>query len=184
MPVNATNKTIDLIAPNFRLLSVDGNFYELSELLGPNGTVIAFICNHCPYVIKIIDKFVYESSQLQNIGISTIAIMSNDVKNYPEDSYENMKLFSKKHKFSFQYLYDENQNVAKNYNAICTPDIYGFNKNKFLKYRGRIDSGIMNDNKNIKRELYYAMEMISKINEGPKVQYNSFGCSIKWIVDE
>ena len=107
--------------------------------------------------------------------------MSNDVVNYPEDSFENMKIFANKYNFNFPYLYDENQEVAKNYNAICTPDFFGFNKFLELQYRGRIDSGTMNaNNKFIKRELYEAMILIHKTNKGPKEQNNSFGCSIKW----
>ena len=180
MPVNASNEKLDWVAPDFRLLSVDDQKYDLDDLLGTNGFVIAFICNHCPYVVKIMNRFVSESIELNKIGITTMAIMSNDVSAYPDDSFANMKLFAKKYNFNFPYLYDETQIVAKLYNAICTPDIYGFNKDKLLKYRGRIDSGVMNENKTIDRELFYAMELISKTNNGPIKQLNSFGCSMKW----
>jgi len=184
MPVNASNNQLDLLAQEFNLISVDEKYYQLNDIVGEKGTVIAFICNHCPYVIKIIERLVFEAEQLGKIGVSTVAIMSNDVISYPEDSFENMKLFAKKYNFRFPYLFDENQNIAKTYNAVCTPDIFGFNKDKILKYRGRLDSGISNNNKDIKRELFYAMELITKKNNGPDKQFNSFGCSIKWISND
>jgi len=184
MPVNASNNQLDLLAQEFNLISVDEQYYQLNDIVGEKGTVIAFICNHCPYVIKIIERLVFEAEQLGKIGVSTVAIMSNDVISYPADSFENMKLFAKKYNFSFPYLFDENQNIAKLYNAVCTPDIFGFNKDKILKYRGRLDSGISNNNKDIKRELFYAMELITKKNNGPDKQFNSFGCSIKWISND
>ena len=185
MPVNASNSDLDWQAPDFNLISVDEQYYSLSQLTGENGTLIAFICNHCPYVIRIIERFVYESIELNNIGISTIGIMSNDVKQYPEDSYEKMKEFSLKYDFKFHYLYDSTQQVAKDYRAVCTPDIFGFNKNLQLKYRGRIDSKVVEeDNNDIKREMYEAMKLIKETNEGPLNQFNSFGCSIKWANNE
>ena len=185
MPVNASNSDLDWQAPDFNLISVDEQYYSLSQLTGKNGTLIAFICNHCPYVIRIIERFVYESIELNNIGVSTIGIMSNDVKQYPEDSYEKMKEFSLKYDFKFHYLYDSTQQVAKDYRATCTPDIFGFNKNLQLKYRGRIDSKVVEeDNNDIKREMYEAMKLIKETNEGPLNQFNSFGCSIKWANNE
>ena len=185
MPVNASNSDLDWQAPDFNLISVDEQYYSLNQLTGENGTLIAFICNHCPYVIRIIERFVYESIELNNIGVSTIGIMSNDVKQYPEDSYEKMKEFSLKYDFKFHYLYDSTQEVAKDYRAVCTPDIFGFNKNLQLKYRGRIDSKVVEeDNNDIKREMYEAMKLIKETNEGPLNQFNSFGCSIKWAHNE
>ena len=184
MSVNASNKQLNWLAPKFNLIETNEQYYNLDDLIGEKGTVIAFICNHCPYVVNIIERFVSEAHQLKNIGISTITIMSNDVKSYPQDSFNNMKLFAKKYNFHFPYLYDETQIIAKEYNAVCTPDIFGFNSDKLLKYRGRLDSGTMNDNKNIKRELFYAMEHIAKTNNGPVEQNNSFGCSIKWKTNE
>ena len=180
MSVNASNDQLNWIAPEFNLLSTDDNYYNSKDLVGKSGTVIAFICNHCPYVVKMIERFVYESKELKKIDISTLAIMSNDVNLYPEDSFENMKIFASKYNFNFPYLYDAKQAVAKQYNAVCTPDIFGFNKDKILKYRGRIDSGVIKYNKDTKRELFYAMELIKKTNQGPINQNNSFGCSIKW----
>tara|TARA_B100002051_G_C16492016_1_gene513416 strand:- start:152 stop:709 length:558 start_codon:yes stop_codon:yes gene_type:complete len=185
MPVNASNSDLDWQAPDFNLISVDEQYYSLDQLTGENGTLIAFICNHCPYVIRIIERFVYESIELNNIGVSTIGIMSNDVKQYPEDSYEKMKEFSLKYDFKFHYLYDSTQQVAKDYRAVCTPDIFGFNKNLQLKYRGRIDSKVVEeDNNDNKREMYEAMKLIKETNEGPLNQFNSFGCSIKWANNE
>ena len=185
MPVNASNSDLDWQAPDFNLISVNEQYYSLSQLCGKNATLIAFICNHCPYVIRIIERLVSESIELKNIGVSTIAIMSNDVKQYPEDSYEKMKEFSLKYDFKFHYLYDSTQQVAKDYKAVCTPDIFGFNKDLQLKYRGRIDSKVVeNDNNDIKREMYEAMKLITETNQGPINQFNSFGCSIKWISNE
>ena len=179
--VNTSNCNFGWKAKNFNLLSVDENYYSLDSLKGQNGTIIAFICNHCPYVISIAERLSYESKELKKIKINTIAIMSNDIEKYPEDSFDKMKLFSKKYNFDFQYLFDSTQGVAKSYDAVCTPDFFGFNKFLKLQYRGRIDSGVMgNTDQNIDRELFSAMELISKTNEGPKKQFNSFGCSIKW----
>ena len=185
MPVNATNNKLGWSAPNFNLLDVSENYISLDQLKGENGTVIAFICNHCPYVIAIAERLSFEAKELKKLSINTIAIMSNDVNQHPEDSFDNMKLFSKKYDFNFSYLFDETQEVAKNYGAVCTPDIFGFNKSLELMYRGRIDSGVMNSNNSeIKRELYLAMNKIKNDGVGPKEQLNSFGCSIKWKNDE
>ncbi len=185
MSVNAPNKNLNLNAPYFNLKSVDGNFYSLNNIKGANGTVVAFICNHCPYVIKIANRLSFEANELKKINISTVAIMSNDVNSNLEDSFDNMKIFAKKYKFNFPYLLDQSQKTAKDYKAVCTPDFFGFSRDLRLKYRGRIDSGVVKSNKNnIKRELFYAMELISKNNEGPSNQQNSFGCSIKWINNE
>jgi len=181
MPVNASNDNLGWIAPEFNLLDISGEILSSSDLKGQNGTVIVFICNHCPYVIAIAERLSKESKELKKISINTIAIMSNDVKQNIEDSYENMKIFAKKFNFDFPYLFDESQEVAKNYGAVCTPDFFGFNKNNKLAYRGRIDSGVMNsDNNKIDRELYNAMLKIKEEDVGPNKQFNSFGCSIKW----
>ena len=186
MPVNASECEFGWKAKEFDLLSTDDEFYSLNSLKGEKGTVVAFICNHCPYVIAIAKRLSFEAKELKKIGVNTCAIMSNDIQAYPEDSFENMKKFSSKYDFDFQYLYDSTQEVAKKFNAICTPDFFGFNKNLELKYRGRIDSGVMkNTNEHIiRRELFNAMETIVKLNIGPKEQFNSFGCSIKWKNDE
>ena len=185
MSVNASQCEFGWKALDFCLLSVDDRKYNLQSLIGDNGTVVVFICNHCPYVINIAERLSFEAKELKKIGVSTIAIMSNDVDNYPEDSFENMKKFSIKYNFEFPYLYDSTQEVAKKYKAICTPDFFGFNKKLELHYRGRIVSEVMNtSDKEINRELFYAMEMISLSNKGPNKQMNSFGCSIKWKNNE
>ena len=182
MPINTSNCSFGWKAREFKLKSIDEKIYTLQDLKGLKGTVIVFICNHCPYVKAIADRLAFESRELTKIGISTIAIMSNDVENYPEDSFENMKNFSNLHNFKFPYLYDELQTVAKDYDAVCTPDFFGFNKLLKLQYRGRIDSGVMNSHEEneIQRELYEAMKLISETNQGPIKQNNSIGCSIKW----
>ncbi|MDC3132030.1 thioredoxin family protein [Pelagibacteraceae bacterium] len=182
MPVNAPNVNLDILAPSFNLKNIDNQNLSLDDARGENGTVVVFICNHCPYVKKIANRLKKDSDELLKHSINTIAIMSNDVINYPDDSFENMKIFSKKYEFNFPYLYDETQEVAKKYDAVCTPDFYGFDANLKLKYRGRIDSGVINmeqDNQ-IKRELFNAMIKIKDHGVGPSEQFNSIGCSIKW----
>ncbi len=181
MPVNASNDKLGWKAPDFNLLNVDEKTLSFNEMKGSKGTVIAFICNHCPYVISIAERLSKEANELKKLSINTIAIMSNDIVEYPQDSFENMKIFAKKYQFKFPYLLDENQQVAKNYGAVCTPDIFGFNKDNILAYRGRIDSGVMkSENTKINRELYNAMVKIKNDGLGPAEQFNSFGCSIKW----
>ena len=181
MPVNASNDKLGWSAPDFNLLDVTGDKVILDNVKGKNGTVIAFICNHCPYVISIAERLSFEADELKKISVNTIAIMSNDVDKHPEDSYENMKEFAKKYSFKFPYLFDKTQLVAKAFGAVCTPDIFGFNKESNLAYRGRIDSAVIkSDTSKIDRELYQAMIKIRKNNIGPEKQFNSFGCSIKW----
>ena len=182
MPVNAPNDNLDAQAPLFNLMNVYNEMISLDNAKGLNGTVIVFICNHCPYVKAIASRLKKEADQLLEHSINTIAIMSNDVINYPEDSFENMKIFSEKYKFNFPYLYDETQEIAKKYNAVCTPDFFGFDKNLKLKYRGRLDSGVINSNLNskIERDLFNAMIKIKNEGVGPSNQINSIGCSIKW----
>ncbi len=182
MPVNAPNNNLNMLAPTFNLKNVDNKLISLDEIKGANGTVVVFICNHCPYVKAIANRLKKEADELISHSINTVAIMSNDVENYPEDSFENMKIFSQKYKFNFPYLYDQTQEVAKKYNAVCTPDFFGFDEKLMLKYRGRIDSGVMNSDTNIQiqRELYNAMITIKNTGQGPAEQFNSIGCSIKW----
>ena len=181
MPVNASNNKLGWSAPLFSLLDVSGDTMTFDQIKGQNGTVIAFICNHCPYVIAIAERLSFEAIELKKMSINTIAIMSNDVHQYPDDSYENMIIFAKKYSFNFPYLFDETQTVAKDFGAVCTPDIFGFNKDNRLAYRGRIDSRVKSvDNSKTDRELYQAMIKIKNNNFGPDEQFNSFGCSIKW----
>ena len=169
-------------ALNFDLLSVENKMISLNDVKGENGLIIMFICNHCPYVKAVIKDIVEDSNYLKDIGINSVAIMSNDVKNYPEDSFDNMISFSRQYKFSFPYLIDKNQHIAKTYGAVCTPDFFGYNKNLELQYRGRI-----RELKNLKpissneSELRMAMKIIKKTGKGPAKQTPSMGCSIKWF---
>ncbi len=169
-------------ADNFELKSIDNKIISLNDAKGENGTLIMFICNHCPYVLAVINNVVEDCKELENNGIKSIAIMSNDPKRYEEDSFDNMIKFSKNYNFNFPYVIDETQEVAKTYGAVCTPDFFGYNKDLELQYRGRI-----RELKNLKpiengdSELKNAMKMIAKSNNGPKEQFPSMGCSIKWF---
>ncbi len=168
-------------AENFKLKSTDGKFLTLEDLKGKNGTLIMFICNHCPYVKAIISDVVRDCNELSKLGVNSVAICSNDVVNYPEDSFENMSIFSKKNNFNFSYLHDETQEIAKKYGAVCTPDFFGYNANLELQYRGRIRE--LKDLKPIRdgdSDLLLAMTQISKTGNGPKEQIPSMGCNIKW----
>ena len=169
-------------AENFQLKSTDNKIISLNDIKGENGTLIMFICNHCPYVKAVIEDIVEDSKKLENFGIKSIAICSNDVKNYPEDSFENMVKFSKENKFNFPYAIDETQEIAKKYDAVCTPDFFGYNKNLELQYRGRIRE--LKDLKKVssgESDLKKAMDLISTTDNGPKNQFPSMGCSIKWF---
>ena len=168
-------------AENFRLKSTTGELLTLDDAKGLNGTLIMFICNHCPYVKAVIFDIVEDCKKLKDLGVNSIAICSNDVDNYPEDSFENMIKFSEINNFSFPYLHDETQNIAKNFNAVCTPDFFGYNKNLELQYRGRIRE--LRDLKPLRdgnSELLNAMTEISKSGKGPDKQIPSMGCNIKW----
>ena len=169
-------------AKNFNLLSTENKKISLDNVRGENGTLVMFICNHCPYVKAIIKDLVNDIKFLEGLGIRSVGIMSNDVKNYPDDSFENMISFSKLNNFSFPYLIDETQGVAKKYNAVCTPDFFGYNKNLELQYRGRIRA--LKDLKPIREgdsDLKLAMKMVSETGNGPKDQIPSMGCNIKWF---
>ena len=169
-------------AKDFNLLSTENKKVTLDEAKGKNGTLVMFICNHCPYVKAVIKNIVQDVKFLENLGIKSVAIMSNDVKNYPEDSFENMIYFSKLHNFSFPYLIDETQKVAKEYDAVCTPDFFGYNKNLELQYRGRIRE--LKDLKPITKgdsELKIAMKLVATSGKGPAKQIPSMGCNIKWL---
>ena len=168
-------------AENFRLKSIDKSILSLNDIKGERGTLIMFICNHCPYVKAVIEDIVNDSKSLKQIGINTVAICSNDADNYPEDSFDKMDEFSKINKFDFPYLHDENQEIAKKYNAVCTPDFFGYNMNLELQYRGRIRE--LKDLKAVRSgesDLMKAMKKISEIGEGPREQIPSMGCNIKW----
>ena len=167
-------------ARDFSLKGVDGKTYSLKDIRGAKGTLVVFICNHCPYVRAIIDRLVEEARALQAIGIGVIAIMPNDTKISPGDSFDNMKAFAAEHKFSFPYVMDETQGVARDYGAVCTPDFFGFNAKDELNYRGRLDESKTTLVQNAKRDLYEAMSVIATTGRGPKDQIASMGCSIKW----
>jgi len=169
-------------AKDFNLKSTENKLLSLNDVKGENGTLVMFICNHCPYVKAIIKDLVDDVKFLEQIGIKSVSIMSNDVKNYPEDSFENMISFSKLNKFSFPYLIDETQDIAKKYGAVCTPDFFGFNKKMELQYRGRIRE--LKDLKPVKTgdsDLKKAMKLIAETGNGPKNQIPSMGCNIKWF---
>ncbi len=167
-------------AEDFRLPATDGKTYSLDDLRGPNGTLIMFICNHCPYVSSVIDRIVRDATELEALGVKAVAISANDAQTYPEDSFENMKRFAAEHRFPFPYLYDESQDVARAYGAICTPDFFGFNGNLALQYSGRLDESGRNPVPGARRELFEAMRLVAETGEGPREQTASIGCSIKW----
>jgi peroxiredoxin len=161
-------------ARDFALKGVDGKTYTLADVRGPKGTLAVFICNHCPYVKASIDRIVAEAKALREIGIGTIAIMPNDTATYREDSFDNMKAFAAKHRFTFPYVIDETQDVARVYDAQCTPDFFGF------QYRGRLDGSRITPVANARRDLFEAMKQVAETGHGPVEQTPSMGCSIKW----
>jgi peroxiredoxin len=168
-------------APSFSLPGVDGKTHSLVDLRGKNGTLVVFICNHCPYVKAVIDRIVRDANELKAYGINTVAISSNDAEHYPEDSFDNMKRFAKAHGFTFPYLYDETQEVARRYDAVCTPDFFGFNGKLELQYRGRLDASRKEAGPtDARRELFEAMKQVAETGTGPREQTASMGCSIKW----
>ena len=169
-------------AESFELKSTENKIITLNDAKGQNGTLIMFICNHCPYVKAVIEDIVNNCKTLENDGIRSIAIMSNDTKNYPEDSFDNMIKFAKNNKFNFPYLIDETQETAKKYDAVCTPDFFGYNKNLELQYRGRIrELKDLKPVRNSESDLLKAMKMVAKTDKGPEEQTPSMGCSIKWF---
>jgi peroxiredoxin len=165
---------------DFALPGIDGKTYSLAEVRGPKGTLVVFLCNHCPYVKASINRIVAEVNALRGIGIGTIAIMPNDAEAYPEDSFDNMKAFAARHDFTFPYVIDTNQEVARAYDAQCTPDFFGFNAQGELQYRGRLDASRMTPIPNARHDLFEAMKQIAETGRGPKEQIPSMGCSIKW----
>jgi peroxiredoxin len=165
----------------FTLPGVDGKTYSLDQLRGPNGALVMFICNHCPYVKAVIDRIVRDVNDLRGFGVNAVAISSNDAAHYPDDSFDNMKRFSAAHRFTFPYLYDESQEVARAYGAACTPDFFGFNGELALQYRGRLDESRKEAAPaSVRRDLFEAMKEIAETGQGPREQIPSIGCSIKW----
>jgi peroxiredoxin len=179
MILNATH-AIGWKAKDFALQGIDGKIYSLADVRGLKGTLVVFICNHCPYVKASIKRIVDEANALREIGIGTIATMPNDTDAYPEDSFENMKAFAERHNFTFPYVIDTTQEVARAYGAQCTPDFFGFNAQDELQYRGRLDASRMTPIASARRDLFEAMKQIAETGHGPKDQLPSMGCSIKW----
>ena len=168
-------------AVDFDLPGVDGRRYRLAEARGPKGLLVMFICNHCPYVKAVRDRIVRDCAELKRHGIHSIAIMSNDSADYPEDSFENMKRVAEEFRFPFPYVWDETQEVAKAYGAVCTPDFFGFNANLELQYRGRLDASRKEAAPpDARRDLFEAMVEVARTGQGPREQIPSMGCSIKW----
>ena len=181
MATTATPVTLDTLAVDFRLPATDGRIYTLGDVVGKKGTVIVFICNHCPYVKAMIDRLVADASVLQAEGFGIAAICSNDATTYPEDSFANMKRFAESHDFPFPYLHDETQSVARAYDALCTPDFFGYDFDRKLKYRGRLDEGrTAPPPQGARRELVEAMRHIAATGSALADQNPSMGCSIKW----
>jgi peroxiredoxin len=168
-------------APAFSLPGTDGKTHSLADIAGSDGAVVAFICNHCPYVKAVAGRMVADAKALAAEGIGFVAISANDPVSYPEDSFDNMRQFAAKHGFPFPYLFDESQQVARAYDAACTPEFYGVNKDGVIAYHGRLDEGRKDPPPaGAKRELLDAMRMIAKTGQGPAEQFPSVGCSIKW----
>lgn len=168
-------------APDFRLPGTDGRDWSLSDIRGPRGTLVMFICNHCPYVKAVIDRIIRDAKDLQALGVGVVAISSNDAAEYPEDGFDQMRAEARRLGLPFPYLYDESQSVAKAYGAACTPDFFGFDADLGLQYRGRLDaSGRAPAAPDSRRDLFEAMKQIAETGQGPRDQIPSMGCSIKW----
>ncbi|THD83406.1 thioredoxin family protein [Aliigemmobacter aestuarii] len=168
-------------APGFRLPATDGRILSLADVAGPKGTLVMFICNHCPYVLAVLDRIERDATELQAMGIGVAAICSNDATTHPDDSFENMARMAQERGFTFPYLHDEDQSVARAYGAACTPDFFGFNAAVELQYRGRLDASGRNPAPpDARRDLYEAMRQVAETGHGPRDQVPSMGCSIKW----
>jgi peroxiredoxin len=167
-------------AAPFDLAGTDGNRHTLESVRGHSGTVVMFICNHCPYVKAVADKIARDMRELADHGVGSIAIMSNDPADYPEDSFANMKPFAAQHGFAFPYVIDETQDVARTYGAVCTPDFFGFDRDLKLVYRGRLDASGRSSDPGARRELFEAMVEVARTGKAPATQNPSIGCSIKW----
>jgi peroxiredoxin len=164
----------------FDLPGTDGKRYTLDDVRGPKGTVVMFICNHCPYVKAVLDRIIRDANDLKEHGIGVVAINANDPAAYPDDSFDNMKRLANARQLPFPYLFDESQEVARAYDAVCTPDFFGYNADLELQYRGRLDASKTTPVPGAIRELYEAMVQVAETGRGPEQQIPSMGCSIKW----
>ena len=167
-------------APDFDLPGTDGKRHTLASVSGPNGLLLMFICNHCPYVKAIRERLGRDCAQLARLGIGAVAISANDPQDYPEDSFENMQRVAREFNFPFPFLFDESQDVARAYDAVCTPDFFGFNNRHELRYRGRLDASKTTPVPQARRDLFEAMKLVAETGRGPAEQVASIGCSIKW----
>ncbi|MCC5963500.1 MAG: thioredoxin family protein [Rhodobacteraceae bacterium] len=168
-------------APDFTLPATDGRTYALADIAGADGTLVMFICNHCPYVLAVLDRILRDARDLQGLGVGVAAICANDATTHPDDSFDNMRAMAEKHGFPFPYLHDESQDVARAWGAACTPDFFGLNADGALQYRGRLDASGRNPAPDgARRELFEAMRQIAQTGAGPREQTPSMGCSIKW----
>lgn len=171
----------DWPAQSFTLPATNGRTYRLDDIAGENGTLVMFICNHCPYVLSVLDRIVRDAADLRALGVGVAAICSNDAESYPDDSFDNMVKLAEENAFPFPYLHDEDQSVARAYDAACTPDFFGFNRGMGLQYRGRLDaSRAQAGPQDLRRDLYEAMKQVAETGQGPRDQIPSMGCSIKW----
>jgi peroxiredoxin len=167
-------------APGFALPGVDGRVHSLASVAGPRGVLIAFICNHCPYVLAILPRLVRDARELMATGVGVAAICANDAAAYPEDGFPQMQAMAAREVFPFPYLHDEDQSVARAWGAVCTPDFFGFNAAGGLQYRGRLDASGRVAVEGARRELHEAMVRVAETGEGPRDQVAAIGCSIKW----
>ena len=168
-------------APDFSLKNIDGTTLSRDMVMGKNGLLVMFICNHCPYVKSILPRIIADVVELKMLGVNTVAIASNDPTDYPEDSFDNMQRIANEMDFPFPYLSDPTQAVAKAYGAVCTPDFFGFNSKGELQYRGRFAESLKEAAPESTRGLFHAMKLVAETGQGPKEQVQSIGCSIKWM---
>jgi peroxiredoxin len=168
-------------APDFTLPGTDGRLWSLADIRGPKGALVMFICNHCPYVLAVLDRIMRDARDLAPLGIGVAAICANDASTHPEDSFPEMQRMARERGFPFPYLHDESQAVARAYGAVCTPDFFGYNAALELQYRGRLDASRRDAGPaDLRRDLFLAMQEIAATGRGPREQVASIGCSIKW----
>ncbi|MDQ2962235.1 MAG: thioredoxin family protein [Pseudomonadota bacterium] len=183
MAASVSAGDLGVSALDFELPATDGRRYRRDAIAGPNGLLVMFICNHCPFVKAVLDKLVRDTGELKAHGVGSVAISSNDATVYAEDSFDNMKVLAERMRFPFPYLWDETQAVAKAYGAVCTPDFFGYNAELALQYRGRLDDSGRSSKPDAPRELFDAMVQVARTGLGPANQTLSIGCSIKWKTD-